>query len=127
MIICDENIDVRQVELLRSRRLHVKQVGDDIARKGFDDRRIIPLLHSHRRSTFVTWDRGFYRRDLCHSRYCIVQLDVPQKQIAARLLRFLRDRRFATKSLRCGKVIRISQHALRYWQMNSAKERVLQF
>ncbi len=46
MNILDENVPESQRQLLRSWRIRVSQIGDDVGRKGMKDEAIIPLLHS---------------------------------------------------------------------------------
>jgi hypothetical protein len=76
MNILDENILNDQRQLLKMWRIMAYQIGDDIGRKGMQDEEIIPLLHQLNRPTFFTRDSDFYHRPLCHSRYCLVYLDV---------------------------------------------------
>jgi len=72
MNILDENIIENQRELLRSWRIHVRQIGHDAARKGISDEEIISLLHRMRRPTLFTSDLGLYARSLCHANYGLV-------------------------------------------------------
>ena len=44
MNILDENVPESQRQLLRSWRIRVSQIGDDVGRKGMKDEAIIPLL-----------------------------------------------------------------------------------
>ena len=76
MNILDENILESQRQLLLSWRIRVRQIDEDIGRKGMKDDEIIPFLHGQRRPTFFTRDLGFYERRLCHPRYCLVCLAV---------------------------------------------------
>jgi hypothetical protein len=57
MIILDEDIRADQRELLRQRRIAVRQIGHDIAEKGIKDQAILPFLHQLRRPTFFTRPR----------------------------------------------------------------------
>ncbi len=52
MNILDENIPKPQRELLEAWRIHVKQIGVNIGRKGMLDEEILPLLQRQRRPTF---------------------------------------------------------------------------
>jgi hypothetical protein len=51
---------------------------------------IVGLLVRSRRPTFVTRDLGFFRRELCHKRYCLVCLAVHREEVAFFLRRLLR-------------------------------------
>ena len=44
MIILDENIPESQRAVLRSRRIALRQIGQDIGRKGMKDNEVIPVL-----------------------------------------------------------------------------------
>lgn len=82
MNILDENIIESQRQLLRSWRIPIRQIGHDTGRKGMKDAEIIPFLLQLRRPTFFTLDLGFYKRDLCHARYCLVCMDVKKQEAA---------------------------------------------
>jgi hypothetical protein len=105
--ILDENIPKPQRELLEGRRIAVKQVGVNIARKGLLDEEIIPLLQHLRLPTFFTRDRDFYERHLCHSECCLVYLSVERSEAALFVRRFLRHPFFKTRASRMGRVIRV--------------------
>lgn len=108
MNILDENIPRNQRELLSGWRIPVRQIGYDIGRKGIQDDEIIPLLHQQRRSTFFTRDADFLDRKLCHSRYCLVYMDVNRYEVALFARQFLRHRQFDTQAKRMGTVIRVA-------------------
>jgi hypothetical protein len=47
MILADENIPEDQCQLLRSWRIRIRQIGQDIGRQGMEDaQQILPLLHT---------------------------------------------------------------------------------
>jgi hypothetical protein len=122
MKLLDENIIASQRELLGSWKIPVRQIGYDFEQSGLDDLRIISLLHRQRRITFFTRDLGFFDRQLCHGRYCLVCLAVTKEEVATFVRRFLRDERFKTQAQRHGSVIQVSQTGIRSWQVNSKKE-----
>jgi hypothetical protein len=72
----------------------------------------IPSLLQLRRATLFTLDSGFYRRELCHPRYCLVCLDVHKEEAAAFIRRVLSHPEFATAAQRMGAVIRVSSAGL---------------
>jgi hypothetical protein len=82
MNILDENVIEDQRELLRARRIRVRHVGHDIARKGIKDEEIIPLLHRLRRPTFFTHDAAFFDGRRCHPGYCLMYLHVDKDEAA---------------------------------------------
>ena len=105
MNILDENILESQRQILRSRRVPVCQIGHDVGRKGMKDNAIVPLLCSLRHPTFFTRDLGFYERDLCYARYCLVCMAVRKNEAAAFVRRLLRHPEFDTQAKRMGTVI----------------------
>lgn len=86
-----------------------------------DRSEIVPLLHTLRRPTFFTRDHDFYKPDPCHSRYCLVFLDVAFDEAAEFIRRFLRHAAFRTQAQRMGKVVRVHHCGASYWQVNARK------
>ncbi|MEW5941605.1 MAG: hypothetical protein AB1750_18215 [Chloroflexota bacterium] len=122
MNLLDENIREDQRGLLQSWGIPVRQIGVDVGQKGIKDNEIITLLHKLRDATFFTRDLGFYSRDVCHARYCLVCLAVEKDEVAVFVRRFLRHPEFDEKSKRMGCVIRASHTRLTVWQKNVPKE-----
>ncbi|SRR5260370_23403788 len=81
MNILDENVADSQQSLLRKKRVRLRQIGQDLGRKGMKDDELIPLLHQLDRPTFFTLDGDFYDRRLRHEGYCLVHLDDQGKRI----------------------------------------------
>jgi hypothetical protein len=125
MNILDENIIASQRQRVRHWRIRVRQIGVDIARKGFQDEEIIPFLHHLRRPTFFTRDRGFYRREVCHQWYGIVCLEVAPEEVAIFVRRVLRHPRLNTQAKRMGTVVRASHRGLGIWQLHAQEEEVI--
>lgn len=122
MNILDENIPKPQRQLLEARRQAVKQIGVNIGRKGMLDEAIIPLLLGLRHPTFFSRDSDFYKRDLCHSDYCIVHLSVEKSETALFVRRLLSHPAFKTHADRMGKVIRVSRAGISFWRRHQSKE-----
>jgi hypothetical protein len=120
--ILDENVPDSQRQILRGRRVAVRQIGFDIGRPGMKDHEIIPLLHELDRPTFFTLDKDFYRRGLCHGRYCLVYLNVEEEETARFVRRLLRHRELNTRAKRMGAVIRASPGGLSLWRTRAGKE-----
>ncbi len=122
MNILDENIPKPQRELLERWGIAVMQVGVSIGRNGMLDEEIIPLLQRLRRPTFFTRDDDFYKRNLCHARYCLVHLSVARSEAALFAGRLLRQRGFNTQAKRMGKVPRVSHAGVSFWQRHHPEE-----
>lgn len=125
MNVLDENIPNSQRQLLRSWRIRMYQIGHEVGRQGMKDEEIIPLLHRLRSVTFFTRDLGFYRRQLCHDRYCLVCLAVGQYEAASFIRRLLRHPTCNTQAKRMGKVIKLDHMRIRIWQLHVDKEEKL--
>jgi hypothetical protein len=116
MHVLDENFPRPQRALLERWRIHVRQVGFELARKGTLDENVLPVLHRLRRVTFFTRDEDYDQRDLRHPRYCLVFLDVDVNVMAERVRRFLRHRSFRTWAQRQGCVIRVCESGMFVWR-----------
>jgi hypothetical protein len=126
MNVLDENIVVSQRQRLAAWKLHFRRIGGEVGRFGMKDcNQIIPLLHTLRRPTFFTRDRDFYHPMLCHSKYCLVYLDVDFDEVAEYIRRFLRHPAFRTQAQRMGKVVRVRHSGLTYWQVRQNVERIV--
>ena len=122
MIVLDENFPESQRQLLRGWRFHIHQVGYEVGRKGLTDVEIIPLLLQLRSPTFFTLDSDFYKPKLCHSRYCLVHVDVGQYEAATFIRRFLSHSKYNTKNKRKGGVMRVSHTGISMWRLHAEKE-----
>ena len=122
MNILDENIPISQRNLLRRWRLRTRQIGDDLGHAGIADQDILRLLVQLRRPTFFTRDQGFYQRQLCHQRYCLVYLAVESGEAAFFIRRLLRHPAHRRQAQRMGKVIRVSARGLAVWRVHEPIE-----
>lgn len=122
MNVLDENITPVQRQRLRQWRIAVRHIGYDIGRKGMDDEEIIPFLLTLRRPTFFTEDWDYFKRGLCHAKYCLVHVDVRRDEIAVFVRRFLRHNEFDTQAKRMGAVVRVSYAGLGVWHLHAEKE-----
>lgn len=83
------------------------------------DERVPEILLTLKGPTFVTIDPDFWQRRLCHSGYCILYfaLSDRQQKLLPELLRALFQRpEFRTRAARMGKVARVSQAHIDFWQ-----------
>ena len=122
MNILDESIPYDQWRLLRDWRVPIRHIVFDMGHEGMQDDAIIPFLLTLRRPTFFTLDFDFYKRRLCHARYCLVCLDVGQDEAATFVRRFLRHAEFDTEAKRMGTVISVSHIGLSVWRLHAEKE-----
>ena len=125
MNILDENIPESQRALLKSKRIAVRQIGNDLGRKGMKDDEVISLLHQYDRPTCFTLDSDFYDRRLCHRGYCLVHLDIEEETVADYVRRCLRHRELDTKAKRMGRVIQVLPTGLRFWRIRQKQENLL--
>jgi len=88
----------------------------DTGHLGIKDDNILSLLHRRRRVTFFTQDKDFFRREFCHSAYCLLWLDVRVDDTAYYVRRVLRHPRFETIALRLGIVARARPSGVHFWQ-----------
>lgn len=105
MNVLDENISDEQRQLLRGWSIPVRQIGQDVGRKGMLDDAIIPFL-----------------RDLCHLSYCLVYLSVGNTEVATFVRRFLRHPAFATYARRRGTVVRVAHTGIHIWRFRDLAE-----
>ena len=122
MNVLDENILPQQRRLLRSWHVPIRHLGYDVEQKGMQDEDIIPFLLRLHRPTFFTLDWDFYKRSLCHMRYCLVYMDVRQYEAATFVRRLLRHRECDTQAKRMGAVIRISHAGILMWRLHAEQE-----
>lgn len=118
MIVLDENFIEDERERLRAWHIPARHIGYDIGRKGIGDEEIIPFLQTLTRPTFFSEDAHFFRKRLCHAKYCIVQLDVKTTQMARYARQFLHHPEFDTHAKRMGTVIRVSPTGLAVWRVH---------
>ncbi len=86
------------------------------------DDEIIPFLLTLQQPTLFTLDWDYYKRSLCHGRYCLVYLDVKRDESAIFIRRLLRHQEFDTQAKRMGSVIRVSYSGLFVWRLYARKE-----
>lgn len=122
MNVLDENISIIQQRLIKDWRIPIRHVGYAIGRKGMQDESIIPFLLTLPNPTFFTLDWDFYRRNLCHARYCLVYLNVRRDEVAVFVRRLLRHPEFDTQTKRMGAVVRASHIGLAVWRLRAEQE-----
>jgi hypothetical protein len=100
--LLDENFPEDQRPLLRAWRIPFRQIGREVSRLGIKDADIIPVLHRHRRVTFLTQDKGFFDKEICHP---LFYLDVPTDDAAYNVRLFLRHTHFNSVAKRMGSLL----------------------
>ncbi len=117
MILLDENISKDQRELLQAWNIKAKQISIDVGIKGISDENIIALLHQFKGVLFLSRDSDFWNKSLCHLSYCLVYLDVERDEAAFFIRKFLKHEAFDTVKKRLGKVVKVSQMGLSYYEV----------
>ena len=120
MNVLDENFPSDQRRQLVQLGIHVRQIGDDIGVAGASDANIITLLQSIPQPTFFTQDQDFFKRRLCHRRYCLIWLDLHNDTLAFYVRAILKHQRVRNWRLRAGTVIRAHSAGLEIWRLNGA-------
>lgn len=121
-LVLDDQLDV--VKVLRALRRRTTAIRLQELRPGehiLDDRVPEILLTCHE-PTFITIDSDFFKPRLCHSRYCIVYVDVDfrrQQEIPRLLRQLFRHARFKSHAQRMGKIIQLTQAGVSYWEFGA--------
>jgi hypothetical protein len=121
-LVLDDQLDVQVIlpELprgLTALRLQSLRPGELIL-----DDRVPELLLDLKQPTFITIDRGFWHRRLCHSQYCLLYIALAkdeQEQLPGLLRRLFRLPEFRTRSARMGKVARVQKHRVTFWYLGN--------
>ena len=119
MNILDENIPKDQRQLLERWRVHIRQIGFNVGRRGMQDEdEVIPFLLQQRHPTFFTRDDDLYKRRFRHAKYSLVYLAVEKYETAIFVRRLLRHPEFDTHAKRMGAVIRVSSAGISCWRLH---------
>lgn len=93
------------------------------------DDRVPVLLRELPSPIFITIDEtGFWHRHLCSDAYCILYFalsDSQQELIPSLVRKLLRLPEFKTKAKRMGKVARVSQANIKYYQVGDSELHVI--
>lgn len=121
MNVLDESIVAQQSDQLRQWGIPFRQVGVDLASFGTSDENLIPLLHRLPQPTFFSHDGDFFKASLCHPRYALVFLDVPDNEEAQNVRRFLKHPAFNTQTKRSGLVARVRVRGVHFWRKDQPR------
>lgn len=119
-IILDEQIFDTDVLIPLTKWITAQRLRDLRPDQVIKDERVPTILRELRQPTFVTIDMGFWSARLRDARYCILCFPLrndEQREIPSFLRHLLRLPEFATKTARMGKVARVSQNYIDYWQL----------
>ena len=119
-IILDEQIFDTEVLIPLTQWITAQRLRNLRPDQVIKDERVPTILRELRQPTFVTIDMGFWNGRLRDARYCILCFPLrsdEQREIPSLLRHLLRLPEFATKAARMGKVARISQSHIDYWQL----------
>ncbi len=92
------------------------------------DDRILQILRKQKQPTFITLDASFFHKRRCDRSYCLIYFVVPRQQqsrIPALLRQVLRLSIFKTKAARMGKVVRVSEGKIEFWQVGNEKKSIV--
>ncbi|MCI0638913.1 MAG: hypothetical protein L0Y72_23925 [Gemmataceae bacterium] len=94
------------------------------------DERVPEILRTCHTPTFVTIDPDFWQSNLCHNGYCIVfvHIDFRQQRKLPPLVRKLFNfPGFKTRAQRMGKVIRLAEEGISYWELGADSPKLVAF
>ena len=119
-IVLDEHLGRTEVLTPLQRWMTTVKIEDLAPAETLKDDRILQILRQQRQPTFVTLDADFFHKRLCDRRYCLLYFVVPrqqQRRIPLLLRRVLRLAEFSTKAVRMGKVVRVQDQTIEFWQV----------
>ncbi len=127
-LVLDEHLSREEVlEPLRSWR-SIQKIEDLVPHEILKDDRILQILRRQQQPTFITLDGGFFFRRHCDPRYCLLYFMIPRQQqfhLPDLLRRLFRLSAFKTKAARMGKIVRISNERVEFWQVGEEKKQTL--
>jgi hypothetical protein len=126
-IILDEQLFETEVLIPLARWVTVQNLRDLRPGEVIKDERVPMILRESRQPTFVTIDMGFWNPRLRDAHYCILCFPLrndEQREIPDLMRQLLHMLEFATKAARMGKVARVSQTHIDYWQLGDEPQRL---
>ena len=129
-IVLDEHLGRTEVLEPLRKWITVTKIEDLAADETLKDERILQILCKRRQATLVTLDADFFHKRLCDRRYCLIYCVVPhqqQRRIPVILRRLFRLPEFSTKAARMGKVVRVHEQDIEFWQVGVEKRQHTRF
>jgi len=111
-LLIDEHLDYWKVTQIIGRWISAEQIGFEFGQKSLPDDNIRAILRRLKRRTFITIDKGFYKREFCDKHYCIILFDlslVREDEVPALLRKLFHLPEFRNSKSRMGKVVRVSR------------------
>src|ERR1043165_6778428 len=107
MFVMDENVSELEVSRLRKAGIRVRLIGDEVARSGYSDENLLPILHQLKRPVVFTHNEDFFQFKWVHADYASIWLDVHPNVVDACVQRSLRHPEIDTQSKRLGIVAQV--------------------
>jgi hypothetical protein len=129
-IVLDEHLgDSEVLESLR-RWISAVKIIDLVPDETLKDDRLLQFLRRQKQPTFVTLDAGFFHKNLCDRRYCLIYcvvLHQQQNSIPGLLRQLFRLPEFKTKAVRMGSVVRVSGDQVEFWRLGERTRHIFRF
>ncbi len=129
-IVLDEHLGRTEVLKPLWKWITAAKIEDLAPDETLKDDRILQILRNQKQPTFVTLDAGFFHKRRCDRRYYLIYFVVPRQQqnrIPSLRRQLLRLSEFKTKAARMGKVARVSEGKVEFWQVGDEKRRLRRF
>lgn len=127
-LVLDEHLGRTEVLITLQKWITATKIEDLVGDEILKDDRILQFLRQRKHPTFITLDDDFFHRRLCDRRYCLIYCVVPRQQqhrIPVILRRLFRLPEFSSKAARMGKVIRVHEKDIDFWQVGLGKRQHL--
>jgi hypothetical protein len=122
MLILDENVIESQRQILLRARLHFRQIGLELERKGIGDDDIHRLLHRLHQPRLFTRDLRLFRANVRHPRFCVAVLSVSRDAVAACAVRLLHHPMLRENRQRMGALLNVWETGIRLWRYDERQE-----
>src|SRR5262249_32263117 len=116
MFVIDENVSELEILRLRKAGIRVRLIGEEVARIGDADEKLLTILLHLKKAVLFTQDQDFFQFKCLHNGYALIWLDVHPNIVADYVQDFLRHPEFDTQAKRMGVVARIGASGIRYWR-----------
>jgi hypothetical protein len=129
-ILVDEHLSRTEVLEPLLKWITARKIEELAPEETLKDDRILQILRRQNRPTFVTRDAGFYQKRYRDRRYCLVYFSLPdleQNRLPRLLRRLFRLVGFKTKASRMGKVVRVSDEKIDFWQFGNEKRHTVRW
>lgn len=128
LLVLDDHLSVPDVRAPLLRWATVQYMRDLRPGEVVKDDRILDILRTLPRPTFISVDHSFWNRDHRDRRYCIVYLALrgrDQSHAPDLLRRLLRRPEFRTRAARMGKVVHLGEDHVCWWEVGQDREQAV--